>query len=122
MEELVKLFKALSDETRINILILVSKRNICQKGISRHLNISDSAVSQHIKILKDANIIRGYKEGYYVIYNINKDIFNMGIDFIRCLGGESSESIKKLDITQKSNIDCTSSCKSRKNCCMRREF
>ena len=32
MEKLVKVFKALSDETRLNILLLVSKRSICQKG------------------------------------------------------------------------------------------
>lgn len=122
MEELVKLFKALSDETRINILILVSKKNICQKGISRHLNISDSAVSQHIKILKDANIIKGYKEGYYVIYHINKEVLATGIEFIRSVGEESSEIMKKIDIINKVNIDCISNCKSRKKCCMRREF
>ena len=52
MEKLVKVFKALSDETRLNILLLVSKRSVCQKGISKYLGISDSAVSQHIKVLK----------------------------------------------------------------------
>ncbi len=34
MENISKVFKALSDETRLNILVLASKRNICQKGIS----------------------------------------------------------------------------------------
>lgn len=122
MEELAKLFKALSDETRLNILLLVSNRNICQKGISRHLNVSDSAVSQHIKILKDANIISGYKEGYYVIYHINKDVFGSCIEFIKNLGEESSENMKKIDIFKEVNIDCSTNCKSKKNCCMRREF
>ena len=54
MENVAKIFKALSDETRLNILLLVFKRNICQKGISKYLCISDSAVSQHIKVLKDS--------------------------------------------------------------------
>lgn len=122
MEELVKLFKALSDETRIKILVLVSSRNICQKGISRHLNISDSAVSQHIKILKDANIIKGYKEGYYVIYNINKEVFDTCNEFLKSLGDESIKTINESNLISTVSIDCASSCKSKKNCCMRREF
>ena len=57
MEDLVKVFKALSDETRLKILLIISKRTICQKGISRHLGISESAVSQHIKVLKESGIV-----------------------------------------------------------------
>ena len=76
MEELVKVFKALSDETRLKILLIISKRTICQKGISKQLGISDSAVSQHIKVLKEANIVTGIKEGYSVIYVINEEAFN----------------------------------------------
>ena len=75
MEDLVKVFKALSDETRLKILLIISKRTICQKGISRHLGISESAVSQHIKVLKESGIVTGIKQGYSVIYVINDDCF-----------------------------------------------
>ena len=47
METIVKIFKALSDETRLKILMIISSKVICQRGISNHLQISDSAVSQH---------------------------------------------------------------------------
>ena len=67
MNEKIKIFKAIGDETRVKILILLSNRNICAKGIAKHLEISEAAVSQHIKILKEANIITGYKEGYYML-------------------------------------------------------
>ncbi|MGL5347041.1 MAG: ArsR/SmtB family transcription factor [Peptostreptococcaceae bacterium] len=121
MDNLSKAFKALSDETRLNILILVSRRNICQKGVSKHLEISDSAVSQHIKVLKDANLIKGYKEGYYVIYHINQDIFNECLNFLRLLmKGNTEEINKKLDIVG-FNCESESNCKSFKKCCMRRE-
>lgn len=121
MENLSKAFKALSDETRLNILILVSRRNVCQKGVSKHLGISDSAVSQHIKVLKEANLIKGYKEGYYVIYHINEEIFNECLNFLRILINENTEEInKKLDIIG-FNCGCESNCKSFKKCCMRRE-
>ena len=110
MEKLVKVFKALSDETRLNILLLVSKRSVCQKGIS------DSAVSQHIKVLKEANIITGYKEGYYMLYHINEGIFNKCVSFINSIS--DTENILN-DITV-STIGCSDNCKSAQMCCKRK--
>lgn len=121
MENLAKIFKALSDETRLKILILASNRNICQKGISKHLGISDSAVSQHIRVLKDANIIQGYKEGYYVVYHLNKDIFDTCIKFIENLGNEPSEELKEKVNLKVLDLGCGCNCKSIKKCCMRME-
>ena len=116
MEKLVKVFKALSDETRLNILLLVSKRRVCQKGISKYLGISDSAVSQHIKVLKEANIITGYKEGYYMLYHINEGIFNKCVSFINSIS--DTENILN-DITV-STIGCSDNCKSAQMCCKRK--
>lgn len=116
MEKLVKVFKALSDETRLNILLLVSKRSVCQKGTSKYLGISDSAVSQHIKVLKEANIITGYKEGYYMLYHINEGIFNKCVSFINSIS--DTENILN-DITV-STIGCSDNCKSAQMCCKRK--
>ena len=83
----VQLFKALSDETRLHILLLLAHKNVCAKGISKHLNISEAAVSQHIKILKDAEIIIGTKQGYRIHYTLNPDTLNIlsnFIDGLRC--------------------------------------
>ena len=68
MKEEVKVFKAIGDETRLKILLLLSTKNICAKGIARNLDISEAAVSQHIKILKEAELIVAYKSGYFVMY------------------------------------------------------
>lgn len=57
MNNFINLFKAIADETRVNILILLSKKNMCAKGIAKHLEISEAAVSQHIKILKESQLI-----------------------------------------------------------------
>ena len=85
MKDLAKVFKALSDETRLKILLIISKRTICQKGISKHLGISDSAVSQHIKVLKEAGIVTGIKQGYSVIYIINEDSFRDSRLFLKMI-------------------------------------
>ena len=80
MNEKVKVFKAIGDETRLKILILLSSKNVCAKGIAKHLEISEAAVSQHIKTLKEANLVIAYKEGYYVMYELNKDILERYFD------------------------------------------
>ncbi|RDY29024.1 ArsR family transcriptional regulator [Romboutsia weinsteinii] len=121
MNDLARVFKALSDETRLNILVLVSTRNICQKGISKYLGISDSAVSQHIKVLKEANIITGCKEGYYVLYQINENAFEKCVGFINSVNSQTSQELLDIRRITANNISCNLGCKSIKKCCRRRE-
>lgn len=120
MEKVAKIFKALSDETRLKVLLLVSKRDVCQKGISKYLGISDSSVSQHIKILKEAEIITGYKEGYYVFYHINEHVFDECINFFKSIGS-ANNNILEISNMKLNSIDCTKNCKSVNKCCKRRE-
>ena len=85
MEDKIKIFKALGDETRINILHLINKKSMCAKGIARELSISESAVSQQIKVLKDSNLVIGYKIGYHIVYDLNieqLESINILIDYI----------------------------------------
>ena len=107
METIVKIFKALSDETRLKILMIISSKVICQRGISNHLQISDSAVSQHIKILKDANIITGYKEGYYVFYKINEN--------------DKDHTFIDINNMKLNKQCCKASCKGKIRCCKKGE-
>ncbi len=113
MKDIVSIFKAMGDETRLKILLLLSSKNICAKGIAKHMNISEAAVSQHIKLLKECNLITGYKEGYYVMYNINKESFDKAKDFISSLTNENI----KLEINL---LECKTNCKAMKRCCKKR--
>ena len=120
MEDLVKVFKALSDETRLKILLIISKRTICQKGISRHLGISESAVSQHIKVLKESGIVSGIKQGYSVIYVINDDCFKEAKFFLKMINDIEDDTFidkEKLDAIR---LNSCANCKSNKKCCKNR--
>lgn len=119
METVVKIFKALGDETRLKILMIISSKLICQKGISKHLQISDSAVSQHIKILKEANIITGYKEGYYVFYKINEEVFKECISFMKFINDDNHTFIDMND-TEESKKCCGVTCKGKSRCCKKK--
>ena len=122
MKEEVKIFKALGDETRLEILILLSTRNICAKGIARHLGISEAAVSQHIKVLKESDLIKAYRRGYYVMYELNKTILENSISFINHIINKDCNLInKEQDVKLKDfNItNCNKKCKSINHCCKR---
>ena len=54
MAELVSILKALADETRFKLVNLLLKQDYCVGGLAIRLNISESAISQHRKVLRDA--------------------------------------------------------------------
>ncbi len=70
--EITKLLKAIADETRFQMLILLLRHNYCVRALSRKLNLSESAISQHIKVLKEADLLTGVKKGYYMHYDVNR--------------------------------------------------
>ena len=68
----IYVLKALSDEKRMEIIRLLSNKKYCVRALSRQLNISESAVSQHIQVLKKANLLKiGDKNGYNIHYEVN---------------------------------------------------
>lgn len=80
---------------------------MCTKGISKHLNISETAVTQHIKILKYAEIIIDAKQGYRIHYTLNPNTLNIlskFIDELRC------PSTMKQHTSYPLKESCTKSC------------
>ncbi|KNF08601.1 putative transcriptional regulator [Gottschalkia purinilytica] len=118
MDKIVQIFKALGDETRLKILIILSRRRICAKGIAKHLDISEAAVSQHIKVLKESGIIVGKKVGYYVHYDLQEPVILEMIKFIEQISNDHTISSCKLGIHMPN--ECRISCKANKNkCCQK---
>ena len=69
--ELEQVFKALADVTRLQILQMISDKEMCVYDIFQELSISQPAVSHHLKILRQAGLIVGCKKGKNVLYSIN---------------------------------------------------
>ncbi len=76
---------ALADNNRYFIVQELLKRDYCVGGLALKLNISEAAVSQHLKILKDASIISGNKRGYFKHYRVNDKIFKEICDELNLL-------------------------------------
>ena len=71
-ERLARIHKALSAPVRLKILELVGERALCVKAITRCLEISQPAVSQHLAVLKQAGLVRSAKHGYMVHYTLDR--------------------------------------------------
>lgn len=91
MENQSKLHKALADNNRIVILKLLLKYDLCVGALSKRLNISKSAISQHLKILREVGLVWGEKRGYFTHYMVNKEKLEILGHEILKLSQESKE-------------------------------
>ncbi|RKX41515.1 MAG: ArsR family transcriptional regulator [Thermotogae bacterium] len=77
MQRLIKVLKALSDETRLRILkILQEKDSLCVCEIMQALDISQTRASRNLGILKDAGFVTDRREGVWAHYSINRKKVN----------------------------------------------
>ena len=72
----VNLIHVITDETRFRLLQLLLKHHYCVKALSKQLGISEPAVSQQIRILKQYQLITGVKIGYQMHYDVNSDFIS----------------------------------------------
>lgn len=87
--ELSEVLKALSDPTRLKLIVLLQEhgRALCVKGLARKLEISQPAVSQHIRILKQARLIKGGRCGCFSHYSLNTECLEGHLDKLQHILG-----------------------------------
>ena len=74
--QLIRVFKALGDEKRLEILRLINAEDdICACDILESMNILQSSLSQHIKILCNADLVKCRRDGKWMRYSINRETF-----------------------------------------------
>jgi len=72
-KELARLLKVLSVETRVRIVQLLKGRALCVNALSVRLDVTQGAVSQHLRIMRDAGLVIDEKRGYHVHYRLNEE-------------------------------------------------
>jgi ArsR family transcriptional regulator, arsenate/arsenite/antimonite-responsive transcriptional repressor len=70
MKDIVKIFKALADPTRLRITLLLKRRELCVCELMFVLEMEQSRVSHHMRVLRDAGIAEDVREGRWIIYRI----------------------------------------------------
>ncbi|NKQ36584.1 MAG: winged helix-turn-helix transcriptional regulator [Chloroflexi bacterium] len=68
--DIARVFNAMADETRLKIVKLLSEREYGVDELVRELGIAQSTTSHHLRVLKEAGIVRGEKRGRSVFYSL----------------------------------------------------
>jgi ArsR family transcriptional regulator len=85
MNELITVFKALSDETRLRIIKLLERGELCVCDITAALDMVQPKVSFHLSTLKEAGLIKDRKQGKWIHYSLNeKDLFRRMLILSAC--------------------------------------
>ncbi|MFW5699180.1 MAG: ArsR/SmtB family transcription factor [Planctomycetota bacterium] len=70
---LARLLKVLSVDTRVRIVQLLKGRALCVNALARRLDVTQGAVSQHLRIMRDAGLVVDARRGAFVHYRLNED-------------------------------------------------
>lgn len=103
--EYVSLFKAIADQTRLNIVDLLSCGEMCGCQLLDHFKITQPTLSYHMRILCDSGIINGRRDGAWMYYSINGDVIETISEFLAEIKSNKDKCI--------SNSNDTCQCKER---------
>lgn len=93
--EYVPIFKAVSDETRLKIIDMLSCGEMCACEILEKLDISQSTLSYHMKILSESGLINAIRSGAWMRYTLNKEKTEEVLMFFTKITKEKEECICK---------------------------
>lgn len=97
MKEAAELFKILSVDKRIEIIEILKKEPMSVNALAEALGVTQSAVSQHLRVLKAAGLVQDERQGYWIYYSLNRDTLEKCRERLNrictcgCLGGKRSE-------------------------------
>jgi len=73
IERTCQTLRILSVETRLRMLLLLRESDLCVGALACRLGVTQGAVSQHLKVLRDAGLVTAEREGYYVHYRVDEE-------------------------------------------------
>ena len=87
LKELAEFFKVIGDFTRVRIISALEASEMCVYDLALLLDMSQSAISHQLRVLKKANLVKNRKEGKNIFYSLKDDhienIFNQGFIHIK---------------------------------------
>ena len=120
MDELVKPFRALADETRLRMLSIVARKECCVCEVMQVLDISQTRASRNLKILEEAGFLKSRRKGAWVYYSTDGDPPTGLAGALATLTGEFTDKypvfrkdLESLKKARRLNFSCTENLKQR---------
>lgn len=102
----IALFKGLADRSRLQILKSLAQEDMYVERLAERLELTPSTVSFHLKKLTEANAVSSYKNQYYTMYTLNKEIFQTTIlDILQARSDEAALQAQREDAYRKKVIE-----------------
>ncbi len=87
MKDTIKIFKALSDPTRLRLFLLLMERDLCVCELTFILDMTQSRISHQLRLLRDAGLVEDKREGRWIIYAIPEAVKENISSFLRQVAG-----------------------------------
>lgn len=117
MRDLVKVFKSLSDETRLRILNVLLERECCVCEVMQALDISQSRASRNLGVLYDAGFLTSRRDGVWTVYAIDQQATRRYlpqlVDIVRRQLGDNPEAtadLARLQTAERVGPGCAGVC------------
>ncbi|MBR0430396.1 MAG: metalloregulator ArsR/SmtB family transcription factor [Lachnospiraceae bacterium] len=105
-KETIAFFKCLADKSRLSILKSLMMEDMYVERLAERLELTSATVSFHLKKLEDAGAVTSYKDQYYTMYSINKELFSINIiDILKEKTSESELQKERDDAYRKKVLD-----------------
>ena len=105
-QETIAFFKCLADKSRLSILKSLMVEDMYVERLAERLELTSATVSFHLKKLEDAGAVKSYKDQYYTMYSINKELFSINIvDILKEKTSESELQKERDEAYRKKVID-----------------
>ena len=96
MKEKIEILKILADSTRLKVLGILAKEDCYIEKIASSLGITPATVCYHLKRMEKAGIVRCSRSQFYILYSLNKEMFNMTLgEFIMPREADEEERYKR---------------------------
>lgn len=102
--EAIRLFKCLSDKSRLQILKSLAIEDMYVERLAERLGLTAPTVSFHLKKLADAGAVTSYKSQYYMMYALNREIFKTCILDILCEASDEAEAQARRDAEYRQKV------------------
>ena len=102
----VPAMKAMSDETRLKIIDMLSCGEMCACDILEEFSISQSTLSYHMKILSESGLVNAVRDGAWMRYTLNKERTEEIKAFFTCIINDKEDCICKKRKDNKTESQC----------------
>ena len=111
MKDIIRVFKALSEPTRLRIFMLLAEQELCVCELTYILEMSQSRVSHQLRLLRDADLVEDVRDGRWIIYRVPEGVRSTFKPLIERFAGNATlpsrrlvQDLERLDICLRDDV------------------